>query len=84
MDFTASFPLQRSRSALMPFILGFTALVAAAGFARAQQLQNETVLYNFKGGVDGLNPIASLIFESALYGTSGEISARRAMARCSS
>jgi uncharacterized repeat protein (TIGR03803 family) len=61
----ASF-LQGSRLAPMRVMAACAALVIAADFAQAQP----SVLYSFKGGMDGALPVAGLILDSgALYGT---------------
>ncbi|MGH6812046.1 MAG: choice-of-anchor tandem repeat GloVer-containing protein [Methylocella sp.] len=67
MDFKAVSFLQGSRPALTRLILGAAAL-AAAGSAPA----HSTVLYSFKSGSDGAQPVAGVIFndsEGALFGT---------------
>jgi uncharacterized repeat protein (TIGR03803 family) len=80
MNATAVSILQGSRLAVVRLIAGSAAFVVAAGFAQAQsptasvpaaKVPTETVLYNFAGGADGIQPIAGLIFGSkgALYGT---------------
>ena len=62
----------------MRLVVGSAALATAAGFAQAQSVAvnspTETVLYSFKGGIDGAGPRAGLIFDAngALYGTTCE------------
>jgi uncharacterized repeat protein (TIGR03803 family) len=54
---------------LLRLLAGYPALAVAAGFTPAHAA--DTVLHSFQGGIDGANPVASLIADSqgALYGT---------------
>jgi uncharacterized repeat protein (TIGR03803 family) len=61
-------PLLVKVSVLVAAVLGVASLALGSG---ADAVAAETVLYSFKGGQDGGNPVAGLIMDSAgrLYGT---------------